>query len=125
MTRLRLLLDQMIDASVAESLRRRGHDVVRTSEVGMARQDDAGVLQKAVQDDRTLVTLDKHFGDWAVLPLSAHPGVIRIKADPATSDEMQNVLIPFLEQHSDREFRNHLVIVRAAGVRWIDTAKNE
>jgi hypothetical protein len=23
-----------------------------------------------------------HFGDWIVLPLSRHPGVIRLKVDP-------------------------------------------
>lgn len=122
MTRLRLLLDQMIDASVARALLSQGHDVVRTSEVGMAREDDAGVLQRAVQDDRVLVTLDKHFGDWAVLPLSVHPGVIRIKADPATSDEILSILLPFLDQQCNHDFRNQLVIVRKLGVRWISTA---
>jgi hypothetical protein len=27
-----------------------------------------------IAEDRTLITLDEHFGDWAVLPLSVHPG---------------------------------------------------
>ena len=122
MKRLRLLLDQMIDASVAQSIREAGHDVVRTADVGMAREDDAGILRKAGEEDRILITLDRHFGDWVVLPLSRHSGVVRVKADPATSDEVMGVFLPFLMEHSDRDFRNYLVIVRKTGVRWIKTA---
>lgn len=121
MTSLRLFLDQMIDASVAVALRELGHDVLRTSEVGMAREDDGVVLQKAIRDDRILVTLDKHFGDWAILPISKHSGVIRIEADPATSEDVQGILLPFLAKHHGHDFRNQLVIVRPLGVRWINT----
>jgi len=40
-----------------------------------------------VDEGRLLGTLDEHFGDWAILPLSAHPGVIRIKASPDDNGE--------------------------------------
>jgi len=72
---LKLYLDQMFRVDVAEALRREGYDVVRTSEVGQARADDEEILQKAITENRILVTLDEHFGDW-VIPLSQHPGVI-------------------------------------------------
>lgn len=71
MSGLRLLLDQMIDVTVAEILRDLGHDVLRTADAGMAREDDTGVLQKAIEEERVLITLDEHFGDWVVLPLCA------------------------------------------------------
>lgn len=119
---LRLLLDQMIDTTVAHALKVAGHDVLRASEVGLAREDDSEILQKAVQDDRILVTLDEHFGDWVVLPLSNHPGVVRVKADPATSQQILSVLLPFIEKHNRRVFRNSLVIVRGKRTRWISTA---
>jgi predicted nuclease of predicted toxin-antitoxin system len=112
----------MVDSSVSLALRDLGHDVMRTREIGMSRCDDAGVLQKAIDENRILVSLDEHFGDWVVLPLSAHPGVIRVKADPATSREITAVLLPFLEENSHRQFRNYLVIVRRTGVRWVKTA---
>jgi len=44
MSQLRLLLDQMIDVTVADVLRDAGHDVLRTADVGMTREDDATVL---------------------------------------------------------------------------------
>jgi len=118
----RLLLDQMLDAEVARVLAAAGYDVVRVSEVGMARADDAEVLTRAVRDGRVLVTLDEHFGDWTVLPLSEHPGVIRVKADPATTAQVLDILLPFLNRYRGRDLANMLVIVRSTGIRWIRTA---
>jgi len=71
---LNLYLDQMLPLDVAQALRNEGHDVMRASEVGQARADDYEILQKAIAENRILVTLDEHFGDWAILPLSKHPG---------------------------------------------------
>jgi predicted nuclease of predicted toxin-antitoxin system len=86
---LRLLVDQMLDEEVAQALRDRGHDVVRVSDVGLACADDETILARAIREARVLLTLDEHFGDWTVLPLSHHFGVVRVKANPATS---RNVL---------------------------------
>lgn len=121
MRKLRLLLDQMLDEEVANALRAQGHDAVRVCEIGLATADDQVILERAISDDRLLVTLDEHFGDWAVLPLSEHPGVVRVKAAPATTARILGVLVPFLEKAADRGFRDHLVIVRSTGVRWIRT----
>ncbi len=82
---LSLYLDQMLRLDVGQALRGEGHDVIRTSEVGQARADDYEILQKAIAENRILVTLDEHFGDWVILPLSKHPGVIRLKVHPTTS----------------------------------------
>ena len=57
-----------------QALRHEGHDIIRASEVGQARADDQLILDKAIAEKRILVTLDEHFGDWVILPLSKHPG---------------------------------------------------
>lgn len=121
MTALRLLLDQMIDSDVAADLRAAGHDICTVDELGMARANDAEILEVAIQQRRVLVTLDDDFGDWAVLPLANHPGVIRIKTDPTTTEMIESVFFPFLRIHADRELSNRLVIVSSRGVRWIQT----
>jgi len=76
---IRLYLDQCLRVEVAQALRVKGFDVVRTAEVGQYRADDSEILQRAISDGRILITLDEHFGNWAVLPLREHPGVIRLK----------------------------------------------
>ncbi|MFO7600937.1 MAG: DUF5615 family PIN-like protein [Candidatus Desulfacyla sp.] len=119
---LRLHLDQMLRLDVAQALRDEGHDIIRASEVGQARADDAEILERAISEDRILGTLDEHFGDWVVLPLSKHPSVIRLKIDPTTSKNAIALLIPFLRMNSSDQFRDHLIIVSPKRTKWILTA---
>jgi len=112
----------MFRLDVAQALRGEGHNVVRASEVGQARADDQQILQKAIAENRILVTLDKHFGDWVVLPLSKHPGVIRLKVSPTTSKNVIKLLLPFLRLHSSEQFKDHLVILSPKRSKWIHTA---
>ena len=118
---LRLFLDQCLRIEVAQALRGEGHDVVRASEVGQARADDFEILQRSVSDNRTLITLDEHFGNWVVLPLREHCGVIRLKISPTTFANAINLLIPFLKAHTQAQFQNNLVLLSSKRARWIYT----
>jgi len=120
---MRLYLDQMLQADLAAILRTDGHDVVRASDTGQATADDSEILAHAVASNRILVTLDEHFGDWAILPLSRHPGVVRLKINPTTTDRAESLLLPFLRSHSERQLANHLVILSARSTRWIGTSR--
>ena len=118
----RLYLDQMFRIEVAQALRDEGHDVLRASDVGQSRADDYQILQKSIIENRILVTLDEHFGDWVILPLSEHPGVIRLKINPTTSQNAISLLLPFLRLYSSIQFTNHLVILSPIRSKWIYTA---
>ena len=118
----KLYLDQMFGLDVAQALRDRGYDVLRASETGNARADDRQILQKAISENRILITLDEHFGDWVILPLNQHPGVIRVKVDPTTSGNVLNLLLPFLRLHQAAQFKDYLVILSGKRAKWIHTA---
>jgi predicted nuclease of predicted toxin-antitoxin system len=111
----------MLSIELASLLREAGHEVVRASETGQARADDALVLRRAAQEERTLITLDGHFGDWVVLPLSEHFGVIRVKTHPTSTENVAALLLPFLASHTQADFRHRLVILSLRRVRWIQT----
>jgi predicted nuclease of predicted toxin-antitoxin system len=66
---VRLFLDQMLRAELAVELQARGHDVTRAGDCGLTRADDEKILAHAISQAMVLVTLDGHFGDWAVLRL--------------------------------------------------------
>ena len=119
---LRIYLDQMFSNGVAEALQSEGYDVLRASEIGQSRADDQEILKKTISENRILVTLDEHFGDWVILPLSEHQGVIRLKVHPTTSKNVLDLLIPFLRNHSGKQFENHLVILTPKRTKWIQTA---
>jgi predicted nuclease of predicted toxin-antitoxin system len=118
---MRLLLDQMLDRDVAAALTGLGCDVACASDRNLATADDSEVLACAVAERRVLVTLDEHFGDWVVLPLGTHPGVIRVKATPTTTANVLAVLRPFVARYGAAELENRLVIVKSSGLRWIRT----
>jgi predicted nuclease of predicted toxin-antitoxin system len=80
------------------------------------------VLQKSIAEKRILITLDEHFGDWVVLPLSVHPGVIRLKVNPTTSRNIINLLQPFLRLYSSDQLENNLIILSPGRSKWIYTA---
>lgn len=119
--RLRVYLDQMLRQDVAEALRQEGHDVIRASEVGQARADDQQILNTAISEGRILVTLDEHFGDWVILPLSRHPGVIRLRVVPTTSEKVLELLLPFFRRHTSDELRDYLVILTPKRSKWVNT----
>ena len=119
---LKLYLDQMFRLEVAQALCDEGYDVVRASDVGQARADDHQILEKAISENRVLVTLDDHFGDWVILPLKQHSGVIRLKVNPTTSENILKLLIPFLRFHSLDKFKDRLVILSSKRSKWISTA---
>jgi predicted nuclease of predicted toxin-antitoxin system len=118
----RLYLDQMLRLEVADALENEGHDVLRAAEVGQERADDSQILQTAIDEIRILVTLDEHFGDWVILPLREHPGVIRLKINPTTSENAINLLLPFLRLYSQDQFQSNLVILSPRRSKWIYTA---
>ena len=118
----KLYLDQMLRLEVAQALKDEGHDVLRASEVGQSRADDYQILQKAIVENRILVTFDEHFGDWVILPLSKHSGVIRLKINPTTSKNAIKLLLPFLRLHSSDQLKNYLVILSPKRSKWVYTA---
>ena len=117
----RLYMDQCLRLEVAEALRNDGHNVVRASDVGQARADDSEILQRAKSDKRILITLEEHFGNWVVLPLKEHFGVIRLKISPTTFTNAINLLVPFLKDHTQGQFKNNLVILSSKREKWIYT----
>jgi len=121
----RLYLDQILRLEVAQALADEGYDVLRASEFGQARADDFEILQTTINENRILITLDHHFGDWVILPLSEHAGVIRLQINPTTSENAINLLLPFLRQYSPNQFKNNLVILSKGRSKWIYTASED
>jgi predicted nuclease of predicted toxin-antitoxin system len=81
---MKLYLDQMFRVDLAERLCDEGYDVLRAAEAGQSTADDAEILRRTISEGRTLITLDEHFGDWAVLPLDRRPGKRNLPTPPSS-----------------------------------------
>jgi len=79
---VKLLLDSCVWNKSRTDLAAAGHDVVH---VGDWPEDpgDEDLLRRAHSEDRVLVTLDKDFGELAVVRAQPHVGIIRLVEIPA------------------------------------------
>jgi predicted nuclease of predicted toxin-antitoxin system len=107
---MRFLTDQDVYAASIQFLRGLGHDVVTAADVGMARADDATVLQTAQEDGRVFVTRDRDFGGLAFTHHSGG-GTIYLRVMPSTINAVHNELERVLALHSEEELRHSFVVV--------------
>jgi predicted nuclease of predicted toxin-antitoxin system len=74
---MRLLLDSCLSGKAARALRDFGHDVVWVGD-WPADPGDAAILSWARDENRILVTLDKDFGELAIVRGESHCGIVRL-----------------------------------------------
>jgi predicted nuclease of predicted toxin-antitoxin system len=74
---VKLLLDTCVWGGATTELRSAGHDVAWSGEWPRDPGDEE-ILARAVAEDRILITLDKDFGELAVLHGKQHRGIVRL-----------------------------------------------
>lgn len=87
---MRLILNENISTSVAQSLRALGHDVLAVKE-SMRGESDARILARAQAESRLVVTQDKDFGELAFrIGLPADCGIVLFRlsgSDPLADNQ--------------------------------------
>jgi predicted nuclease of predicted toxin-antitoxin system len=73
---MRFLIDMPVSPRVAAWLVEQGHDAVHAMAVGLGRASDREVLDRALQDNRLVVTADTDFPQLLTLAQAKAPGVI-------------------------------------------------
>lgn len=74
---MKLLLDTCVWGSARKHLEDAGHDVVWAGDWPPDPGDEE-ILDRARRDGRVLVTLDKDFGELAILRGQRHSGILRL-----------------------------------------------
>jgi predicted nuclease of predicted toxin-antitoxin system len=74
---VKLLLDACVWGGAVDPLRAAGHDVIWAGAWDIDPGDD-DILARAHQEGRVLVTLDKDFGELAVVRGQPHTGIVRL-----------------------------------------------
>lgn len=114
---MRLLANENFPSDAVRALRKDGHDVswVRTECPGMS---DRGVLAKAQNESRIVVTLDKDFGELAFrLGLPASSGVILFRITPRSPRFIADFAAQALKTRSD--WAGHFSVVQEHRVRMV------
>lgn len=74
---MKILLGTCISSAAIKTLREAGHDVVWSGDWPDDPGDEA-ILNQAYRERRTLITLDKDFGELAIVFGKPHCGIVRL-----------------------------------------------
>jgi predicted nuclease of predicted toxin-antitoxin system len=111
---MKVLLDTCVWGGVKEFLQSRGYDVVWVGDWDTDPGDEA-ILDYAFREQRVLITLDKDFGEWAILHRRSHFGIIRLVGFRA--QEQGRVCNHILQDYQSELAQNPLITVEPDRVR--------
>ena len=113
----RLLLDQGLPRSAVRHLEERGFDVSHVADIGHSRASDAEITTLALDQSRTIVTLDSDFHRLLAISGASAPSVIRIRREGLRGADVAALIGQVLEQLGDQIERGAMVTVTDRAVR--------
>ncbi len=113
---MRLVADENIPLDTVRALRSAGHDVYSATETGSGAPDLSHV-ERAIREDRLIVTFDRDFGELAVRgPKKPEAGILLLRVIPKSAEEVTQLLIGLLAR-TDVTWRGFLSVVDQAHLR--------
>lgn len=110
---MKVLLDTCVWNGVAKHLNAVGYDVVWTGE--FEDPGDEEILARAFSEQRILVTLDKDFGELAILRSLPHCGIVRL-VNFGTRDQ-GDVCLAVLSKHGDELLTGAIITAERGRIR--------
>ena len=91
---MRFLVDANLSPRVATLLTAAGHDAVAVRDLGLATASDDDILDRALADDRVIVSHDTDFGTLLAIRRQTRPSFVLIRSsDPLTADQVAELLL--------------------------------
>lgn len=113
----RILLDQGLPAPAAQILRTSGWDAIHLRELSMQQASDPEILAMALQQSRTIITLDRDFPQMLALTAAERPSVVLIRQQRLRTAEVASLLDAIWQAHEPDIERGCVLKVGTRGIR--------
>lgn len=118
---MKFLIDECVGHGIAQWLQDQGYDAISILEVSPGISDDE-VLNKAFNEDRILVTMDKDFGDIVFRSNKNHCGIILLRLSNWHKDHKISVLGNVLSNHG-HELTGNFIVATEQAIRIVRLTK--
>ena len=99
---MKFLIDNALSPALAAGLRNAGHDGIHVREIGLQHEDDDPIFDRALAEDRVLVSADTDFGAILAKRQGNRPSLILFRRTlghhPAKQLELLLKNLPALEE---------------------------
>jgi len=113
----KFLTDENIPSAIIDFLQGKDFDVKDVRGIGKSGASDEEVMELARNEERVLISFDKHFADIINYPLHSHFGIIRIRIHPPLIQSVIDSFERFLKQFDIGSIKGTLVILEKNGFR--------
>lgn len=106
---MKIVLDESVSYTLAEALRREGHQVAAIAEAATSGNADEDVFRLVCADRSILITRDYHFTNQVRFPSEKTGGIIYVRHGNLTSEEEISLTLRFFSTHPQSEYNGKLV----------------
>lgn len=113
---MRFLADESCDFAVVRALREAGYDVFAVAE-GFRQADDVQIIERAIREDRILITEDKDFGQFFFAHQGKRPrGVVLLRYPSRARGMLSQDAVRLASRHG-RKLKGCFVVMEPGRVR--------
>ena len=108
---MRFLADRCVDVRIVKWLLQNGHDATHLRDQGLQRMPNGEIFEKAIREDRIVITFDLDFGEIAALTASRPTSVILFRLKNTRTLHVIERLSSVIERFEDALKRGSILTV--------------
>ena len=113
----KLLIDNNLSPKIAQALRRSGYDVLHVREYGMQRASDQEIFERALKEERFIVSADTDFGFLLARWNQEKPSLVLFRNFSNLAEHQTRALVIIMERFQSELEQGSIIVVEPNKVR--------
>ena len=108
---MKFLVDVNIPPKVTAYIESLGHDVKSLVQEQLSNIPDERVMELALNEERTIITFDKHFGNILRYPPQNTAGIILLRIHPPLIEKIISAFDRFFKRYGETSLKGRLIVL--------------